>query len=285
MTSPYQHPNPDWAAVVLYYRRGEEIWETIDSIVSQDPPPKDVVIVDNASHDGTLNAENVRAHGARLIQLSENKGYAGGMNCGVAALGDASWVLLATHDILLPSGAATSALSAVAAVPSTVAVGPILEVDNSTWSAGGTIGMRGPRHTTKVPDRPIEAQWLDGCCIFVRTWALREVSGIDERYFLYWEDVDLGHRLSKLGALVVTPEVRVIQETARTPVYFGARNAIVYWRARRSYIAAAAATVLSLAKVIVRDHSRREAAVARLSGVRDGWTGRLNVPQSLIREH
>lgn len=274
-----------WAAVILYFRRGPAVWETVNKIADQDPAPSEIILVDNNSEDGYLTQELARRHGVTLVSLPENRGYAGGMNSGLDVSAESEWVLLSTHDSQLPPLAVRHFLDTADSSPRCSALGPVIEVDGETWSTGGTLTSRGPRHETNVPSKPTPVDWLDGCCVFTRRSALTKVGGIDERYFLYWEDVDLGTALKKVGPVLVVPAVRVSQETAFTPIYFSARNEILYWRKHERYALAIRATLKSLVKMTTRDVGRRsEATLARLRGVRDGWTGTLSRPVSMVRE-
>ncbi len=63
---------------------------------------------------------------------------------------------------------------------------------------------------------PFNAALASGCCMLVRTAALQQISGFDSRYFLYFEDFDLSHRLRGLGKIVVHPGMKIVHEGGGT---------------------------------------------------------------------
>ena len=83
-----QKPNSDRplvSVVVLYYKRRETIEESVDSVLGQDYPNIDLIVVDNHSGDDIKTVIDKRGDSVRLIQLSENVGACGGRNAGFCA--------------------------------------------------------------------------------------------------------------------------------------------------------------------------------------------------------
>lgn len=64
-------------------------------------------------------------------------------------------------------------------------------------------------------DQPIEVPVISGCCLLVRTAALRRVGGFDERYFMYMEDFDLVRRLGDFSTILYVPTVGVVHDYAK----------------------------------------------------------------------
>ena len=92
---------PSLSAVVLNYNGGDMILECIESLLNQDMPLVEVVCVDNASADGSDRAiEEQFGDQVRLVGLTENTGYAGGMNRGIEATGS-ELVALLNLDVVL----------------------------------------------------------------------------------------------------------------------------------------------------------------------------------------
>lgn len=77
--------------------------------------------------------------------------------------------------------------------------------------------------------RPFTAPLASGCCMLARTAALQQVGGFDRRYFLYFEDFDLSHRLGQLGSIVVHPAVHIIHEGGGT-WHKGLRHRLLFLR-------------------------------------------------------
>jgi N-acetylglucosaminyl-diphospho-decaprenol L-rhamnosyltransferase len=182
--------------------------------------PIETVVVDN-SPQGDAVAELAASHRARYLPRPDNPGYGGAMNAGVALLGDGvEWVLIANPDLVLTPGSITRLLERGESDPSIAAVGPLVrELDGTVYpSARAVPSLRtGVGHALFVnlwptnpwsasyrddsPGTPVlkDAGWLSGSCLLVRRSAFDAIGGFDERFFMYFEDVDLGFRFGKSG--------------------------------------------------------------------------------------
>ncbi len=281
-----------YAAVVLYFRAGPVLGRTVDALLAQTTTPEEILVVDNASGDGVA-AEVVRERaGVTLLQLDTNEGYAGGMNRGAEALrSDAPLVLFLTHETAFQPSALAAMLRA-AEDHRAVGCGPLLERhrDGSVWSAGGTLSPLGATgHLTSPPggtDAPYPVDWLDGAAMLLSRAAFREIGGFDERYFLYWEDVDVCVRLREVGPVVCVPAATAAQEAGTTPPYIAARNRIRCCRARAARTRALRAVrgeVWAAFREFVRRRPRPRDGVGRLLGVADGVSGRLRPSLARLR--
>lgn len=197
-------------SVVLVNYRGAE--DTITCLQGFDDVawPADrleLIVVDNDSGDGS--AERIRAAvpSATVVESRSNSGFAGGCNLGVShATGE--YVAFINNDArpgrewISAAVAAFEADSEIGSVASKVLDwdgGLIDYVDGSlTW-----FGM-GYKREVEKPDTGAydvdkDVLFGTGAAMFVRTELYREVGGFDERFFMFYEDVDLGWRLNLLG--------------------------------------------------------------------------------------
>jgi len=84
-------------------------------------------------------------------------------------------------------------------------------------------------------DRAIEVPVLSGCCLLVRTTALHQIGGFDERYFMYMEDFDLVRRLGDFSTILYVPTVCVVHDYAKGSYFnrkllgFHAKSALKYF--------------------------------------------------------
>jgi GT2 family glycosyltransferase len=182
--------------------------------------------------------------------MNHNVGYSGGMNAGIAVAMDkgAETVALLTHDCRINATELTTLAECVAADPTIGAAGPVLYSWESRelFSAGGCLGFRdvGHQHIPVPAGSVRDCDWLDGSVLLLRTVALRQVGGFDERYFLYAEDVDLCVRLRRHGwRCVVVADASAFQEVgsaSRRPAYsyLVTRNLIETLLKSRSYLSA-----------------------------------------------
>lgn len=269
-----------YAAVVLYFRLGEQIYSTLDALTSQSPAPHQIVLVDNASGDGVLDQAESRYKDCTLLQMPTNLGYAAGMNAGAALVGDdIDAVLFVTHEVLLDSDCASRLLCALESDATVGMVGPALRLmDNgSLWSLGGLITkLGGVRHNTRE-SLLHTVKWLDGACLLIRSQLLRDCGGFDEDYFLYWEDVDLSLRISKQAQIRCIPEATAYQSTATAPTYLRLRNQILCWRKNSEHSAVVMTVLGAIIKVIFVDVRTGSTARlrARCLAVVHGFSGKL----------
>jgi GT2 family glycosyltransferase len=152
-----------------------------------------------------------------VLRLPRNLGFGGGSNAGIHAALDAGadWVWLLNNDAVPEPGALAARLAAGEGDATIGAVGCILDEGApgapSLVYGGGTVSFATglPRHHA----RPVPIARVDYLCaasVLVRRTALERVGAFDERFFLYWEDVDLCVRLRSAGfRLAVAGAARV----------------------------------------------------------------------------
>lgn len=205
-------------------------------------------VVDNASPDGSADVVRARFPGVQLIRSAHNGGYAYGNNLGLraAGFGDGEGapplfrqVLLLNPDTLPPPGSLASLAAFIDANPSIGACGPRVErADGSLDRAcrRGTptplvafyhlVGLarlfpRSPRfaryNLTFLPEhQQADVDAVVGACMLIRGEALQSIGLMDERFFMYGEDLDLCLRLRAGGWRVVYyPAVRVLHHKGR----------------------------------------------------------------------
>ncbi|NUU16801.1 glycosyltransferase [Cellulomonas humilata] len=167
----------------------------------------ELVVVDNDSGDGSVERIREAVPGALVVDSGSNTGFAGGCNLGVAhATGE--YVAFLNNDARPGEGwvrAAVEVLEQDATIGSVASKvldwdGNLIDyVDGSlTW-----FGMGYKREVEKPDtgawDTAKDVLFGTGAALFVRTELYREVGGFDERFFMFYEDVDLGWRLNLLG--------------------------------------------------------------------------------------
>ncbi len=207
--------------VTVAFRSDEVLPDFLGSIRGASAEPLAVVVVDNHP-DAASPTESLVAHsGAMYVPLPGNPGYGGAINAGVRTLPNTiQWVLISNPDVVLHAGV-VDALVATAEQDETIgSIGPaVLNPNGSVYpSARRVPSLRtGIGHSLLVnlwPDNPWtrhyrqetdefvtarDAGWLSGACLLVRRQAFDAISGFDEGYFMYFEDVDLGYRLGRAG--------------------------------------------------------------------------------------
>ncbi|MBV9140878.1 MAG: glycosyltransferase family 2 protein [Pseudonocardiales bacterium] len=230
------------AIVTVTYSPGDTLETFLDSVLKATSQPLRVLLVDNGSTDGAPERAT-RRDGVQLLRLGENVGYGSAANRGVVEWGpEVGWVVVANPDIEWHPGSLDELLAAGQRWPRAGALGPLIrQVDGTVYPSarllpalGRGIGhaVLGPiwpgnpwsaayrQSDTAVGER--SAQWLSGSCLLLRRAAFESIGGFDSRYFMYFEDVDLGERLGRAGWLnVYVPSAEVTHlgghATSRVP--------------------------------------------------------------------
>jgi GT2 family glycosyltransferase len=168
-----------------------------------------VVVVDNASRDGSVEACRAAHPWAEFHVLPENVGFARANNLGVAMVADCEWVALLNPDAFaqltwvealhrgierFPTAHSFASSMLLAADPRVVdGAGDAYRVDGLAWprSQGGD--------ASHLPTEPMEVFSPSGGAACYRRATYVAAGGLCERFFCYYEDVDLGFRLRSLG--------------------------------------------------------------------------------------
>ncbi|WP_250442507.1 glycosyltransferase [Actinotalea sp. C106] len=197
-------------SVILVNYRGAE--DTITCLRAFDDIawPKDrleLIVVDNESGDGSADRIRTEVPGVVVVEAGSNTGFAGGCNLG-AQHATGEHLAFINNDARPDQRWIEAAVAVLEAEPDVGAVaskvldweGRLIDyVDGSlTW-----FGM-GYKREVEKPDtgaweRPKDVLFGTGAAMFVRAALYREVGGFDERFFMFYEDVDLGWRLNLLG--------------------------------------------------------------------------------------
>ena len=132
---------PDVVVVLSYHGRDDTL-RCVESLVGGSPEAQ-VLVVDNGSDDGVLEAVRERWPQVATLQTGENLGFAGGMNRGLewALVREASTVTVLNNDTIVPPG--TIAALAQRALEG-VAVSPEVRyaADGRVWFGGGTVDLQ-----------------------------------------------------------------------------------------------------------------------------------------------
>jgi GT2 family glycosyltransferase len=202
----------------------------------------DIVVVDNASEDGSADA--ARAAGATVIALARNAGFAAANNAGIRA-SHGELILLLNSDTLVPPGAIDALVARLRADEAVAIAGPRL-VDGSgqpELSFGHMISplneyrqkRRTPAWIARETMREQIVDWVSGACLLVRRADAEAVGLLDERFFLYTEDVDFCHAIRRRGRKVLfTPVATVTHLRGRSRASRPEASRAAY---RRSHVA------------------------------------------------
>jgi len=182
-----------------------------------------VLVVDNASGDGSPQMVRDEFPGVELLALPENRRFAGGNNEGLRRALDAGAdaVMLLNNDVVADPKMIAKLLAALDEQPDAGAAAPLIYFappSDRIWYGGGRCrpwlahsSHRGLRERDRGQYRSIEdTGYLTGCCLLARAEAWRKVGLLDERYFIYAEDADWSLRARAAGfRLLFVPTARL----------------------------------------------------------------------------
>jgi GT2 family glycosyltransferase len=185
--------------IVVSYNTKALLEQSLTSIEAQRGPVDEVIVVDNASPDGSADMVRNRFTGVRLLASGSNLGFARANNQALAmARGDLVWLL--NPDTRLEPGALAVAATFMQAHPDLGMAGTALI--NPDGSAQPSVEYRYPGQRcarSLLGDLPGEIAWVLGASIVAWRRVLETVGGFDEHFFLYGEDLDLGLAVRKAG--------------------------------------------------------------------------------------
>ncbi len=242
---------PKIFAVILNTNRREDTLACLESLYANHYPNLSVIVLDNASSDGSNQAISDQYPQTQLVPLTENLGYAGNNNIGIQHALDqqADWVFVMNEDILLAPTALVNLITAVQDQPETGIVGPLVyhaDEPDVIQSAGGVFSEARWDAVHRGFNEKDEGQynarkyvdWISGCAIMVRRDAILQAGLIDPRFFYYWEETEWCKRIARHGWRVLfAPEAKiwhkgVQREYNPSPnvTYYAVRNRLLLLR-------------------------------------------------------
>ena len=206
---------PRLSIIIVSYNSAADLGGCLHSL-TEAPPRVDheIVVVDNASSDGTAEYLRHRWPGIRLIEAGSNLGFAKANNLGIRqTFGEL--VLLLNPDTIVPRGEIDRLIAALDADPSAAIAGPRIVDANgrAELSFGPMISpfaelqqkiliRISPIVERRVSD-PRYVDWVSGACLLIRRADLEGAGLLDERFFMYLEDVDLCASVRRRGRRVL----------------------------------------------------------------------------------
>jgi GT2 family glycosyltransferase len=222
--------------VIVSFNTRVDLLACLQSLTLSPPMlDREILVVDNGSSDGSADAARTIPD-VQTVVLDRNMGFAVANNVGIrASRGDL--VLLLNSDTVVPAGALDRLVARLEAIPEAAVAGPRLVDPNGRveLSFGSmispfnelrqrVIGTLYQRHWKSV-ERWAERQtrreqfvdWVSGACLLVRRADAEAVGLLDERFFMYTEDVDFCHAIRSRGRRVLfTPAAEVVHSRGRS---------------------------------------------------------------------
>jgi GT2 family glycosyltransferase len=224
--------------IVVSFNARDDLARCLASL--HDAPPArahEIIVVDNASSDGSAHAAR-QWPDVRVIEAGANLGFARANNLGIRASSGTNLLLL-NSDTVVPAGAVDALFVELERDPRVAVVGPRLvdEDGRVELSFGSMIGplnevrqkllVRGhakgigwiSSRVERMTSLPRFPDWVTGACLLVRRSEAEGVGLLDERYFMYAEDVDFCAAIRQRGGRIrFTPAITVVHRRGRSAV-------------------------------------------------------------------
>ena len=249
---------PELTIVIVTYNVRDYLTDCLESL-SDHPPatPHEIVVVDNASNDGTVEMVRERWPRVQVIPLAENRGFSAANNVGIRATAEhgSRLVLLLNSDTSVPEGALDTLIDRFDAIPDVAIAGPRLvdaqgrpelsfgpmpgpfnEARQKRLGAAYARGeARAVRRVERLTCKEHFPDWVTGACLLVSRIDAEKAGLLDERYFMYLEDADFCAAVRALGWRVLfTPAATVVHLRGRARAR---ANALAERGYRRSHLA------------------------------------------------
>jgi GT2 family glycosyltransferase len=275
------------AVVIVAFNARDDLERCLASLTAS--PPRhaaEIVVVDNGSSDGAPEMVAERFPSVRVLRPPVNIGFAAGSNLGIRST-TSDLILLLNPDTLVPPAAIDRLVDELCQRPQAAAVGPrIVDIAGrveisfgrmpgpfaEAWQkVAGTLHDARVRLVTAYVDRATRCarpvDWVSGACLLVRRDDAVAVGLFDERYFLYWEDVDFCAALRARGRQVwFTPAVTITHVRGRSTEGRGGAVAEAYRRGQVAFYEKHHPGWARVARLFARFRGARGVARARSRG-------------------
>lgn len=208
------------------YKNTIECIQSLNKIVLPSNIEKEIVIIDNASSDGSFEKIQEKFPKITVIQNKENLGFTGGCNVGIeySIENNADFVLLLNNDTIVDKNLVQNLISSVedgvgGVVPKIYFEKgyefhkkyKVQDLGKVIWYAGGLIDWKNLIGKNEGVDQVDVGQFDErrqvslatGCCLLISAKVIKEVGMFNENYFLYYEDADLSERILRKGFKII----------------------------------------------------------------------------------
>ena len=243
--------SPKVAVVIVHWNKQDLLEQFLPAVCNSDYPNLEIYIIDNASTDNSVAYVNEYFPHVKIIELSENHGYAGGYNLGLKYI-KADYYILLNNDIEVPRNWINPIISLMEQDKKIAACQPkMLDfIHRNQFEYAGASGgyidtfgyafcrgrlfdqleMDGNQYDTVE-----EIFWATGACMFVRAESFHRAGGFDEHFFAHMEEIDLCWRFQLMGEKVmVVPQSHVyhvgggtLNKMSNQKTYLNFRNNLI----------------------------------------------------------
>lgn len=282
------------SVILLNWNRCDDTLECLASLGASTHRPLHLLVVDQHSSDDSPARIRAACPEVDLLELAQNVGFAAGMNAGIrhALHKGATHLLLLNNDTIVAPEMISELLAQLK--PGVGMVGPVIfyyDQPESVWSMGGNIHsllleMSGNHGRGRaIPAQPVAQDFLSGCALLLPRETIEQVGLWDERFFMYYEDLDYCLRVGQSGlTLVLAPAARLWHKVSASsggsasPAerYQMAKSSGLYFRKQMNLWRAPFILLFRLGSALLWSwrlarQGRWDALRTYWRGLRDGW--------------
>lgn len=200
---------PNVTVVVLNWNGWKDTLQCLNSLQQLSAPKPQILLIDNHSTDGSV-AHIRQAHpDLEILETPSNLGFGGGCNVGIRHAMDrgADYVWLINSDATVEPYTLSAMVRLAEGQPAVGAVGSVIfelaAPDRVELWGGGWVNLWLGRSKPRMAPAPLA--FVSGASMLLRARALEQTGLFDaQRFFMYWEDTDLGFRLRRQGWQLAT---------------------------------------------------------------------------------
>lgn len=259
----------DISVIIVSWNARDYLIKCLNSLSAGAALTTEIIVVDNASSDGSPEAVEKFFPDVRVIKTGSNLGFARANNIGIKASAG-KYACLINSDVVLLDGCLQRLYACMEANPMAAAAGPrVLNPDMTLQRScrrfpgikNSLLSAAGLEKFNFFPHRELaEAEVISGCFLMARRAAVDEVGVLDERFFFYAEDTDWCKRFHDNGwKLLWCPDARAVHyggaSSSHAPVKFYIemyKANLKYWRKHKGRLPAAAFMVITAAHQVTR---------------------------------
>lgn len=252
------------AIVILHYKNEEDTIECLDSLVgrSKSKPPFKIIVVANCASEEFCSNLRKKYPYIDLVSTKENVGFAKGNNLGIEKARKLTCenIILLNNDTIIKDSFIDKLVSFARSDQSIGLVSPKIyfakgfeyhkdrykekERGKVIWYAGGILNWQNIYASHRGVDevdtgqfnKTVDTDFVTGCCVLIKKQVIDKIGFLDEKYFLYFEDVDYSVRARRSGFKVVYyPEVAIWHKNAASSDRPGSNIHVYYQTRNRLY--------------------------------------------------
>lgn len=239
--------SPTCSVVIPHLKGSRPLLACLQALHTTPDPPQ-ILLVDNASHDGSVEQAVTAFPGIGVVTAPENLGYAGACNLGLGAA-TGSWCIFLNDDAVLAPGTLRRLVRRMEEDrdPATLILQPSLRSSGEPWrfdyagAAGGLIDRWGyPFALGRLFDacEADEGQyagehalaWASGCCMIGATERFRSLGGFEDSFFAHFEEIDLCWRHRRMGGRIRSVPEGLVYHMGPSTLPAGARKTYLNFR-------------------------------------------------------